>query len=535
MPIMIHGQSDMLGDFPPEQRGACASKESPSTRSSNSKKLQLRRPAWCRNRILEHGTRRCRAWARLLGGWSAWEWLFGTPGQPGQALHQPTWWWDAEEKWGGGAEVEVEEGEVLGGQPWLLQAEGEHVWRRGSREEKALVGTICPKAVTGKPDGRGTRGCCKGRRRRRGRRRKVEQAGEQAGWGRKACQSTGVACQQKILMHELPWHWSSSRWIPRPGSSWAPPTPRPIRPPPPLTGATPPLCTRSPRQVQAQSRGRARGTPSWSRRSQKEGKGETRTGSLGGAETVCMRASMTGEKSQTDAVKKLISFKIRFALSSRHWPLFTKTKKLRSQSNGVLIHKIQNTKWFIIYNENPNNIQWKCKYKNIFLSAQRDPHWPAKTRRSLPPLSPGHLSKALKMMNSKLEQRICSEHVIFFMSAIKYWVTFCVVAFCNLVTFCPLWDPINWTDTKVHMGSIGRHDMFALNKSQWTRTSSSSVITYSISVVWLLSTVCFQMISVFIFYFSRGQLGQNRALPQLLQWSDDTPKSCPTMSSNHSK
>ena len=53
------------------------------------------------------------------------------------------------------------------------------------------------------------------------------------------------------------------------------------------------------------------------------------------------------------------------------------------------------------------------------------------------------------------------------MAAIKYWVTFCLVPFCNLVTFCLTLRSHQLNhDTKVHKGSIGRHDMFALNKSQ---------------------------------------------------------------------
>ena len=175
-------------------------------------------------------------------------------------------------------------------------------------------------------------------------------------------------------------------------------------------------------------------------------------------------------------------------------------------------------------------------------------------------------STALKMMmisgNNKLEPRLFSENVIVFMAtikyrvtfclrqiqicngsvfmaAIKYWVTFCLVPFCNLVTFrLTLRSHQLNHDTKVHKGSIGRHDMFALNKSQWTRTSSLSVIT---NILFQLLTFLHCLFSndyiysmilwLHIFYFSRGQLGQNRALPQLLQWSDYTPKSYhPTMS-----
>ena len=116
------------------------------------------------------------------------------------------------------------------------------------------------------------------------------------------------------------------------------------------------------------------------------------------------------------------------------------------------------------------------------------------------------------------------------MAAIKYWVTFCLVPFCNLVTFCLTLRSHQLNhDTKVHKGSIGRHDMFALNKSQWTRTSSSSMITNILSQLFDFSPLCVLKCSM-IFYFSRGQLGQNRALPQLLQWSDEAPKSWPTMS-----
>ena len=62
-----------------------------------------------------------------------------------------------------------------------------------------------------------------------------------------------------------------------------------------------------------------------------------------------------------------------------------------------------------------------------------------------------------------------------FMATIKYWVSFCLAPFSS--RFASLRSDQYWADTKVHKGSIGWHDMFALNKSQWTSPQYIIIIT----------------------------------------------------------
>ena len=96
--------------------------------------------------------------------------------------------------------------------------------------------------------------------------------------------------------------------------------------------------------------------------------------------------------------------------------------------------------------------------------------------------------------------------------------------------FASLWDPINWTAiqrfTRVQLVDMTCLPSINLNEHEPRHRQWSQIY----SQLFDFSPLCVLKWSM-IFYFSRGQLGQNRALPQLLQWSDYTPKSYhPTMS-----